>query len=170
MGDTLKSVKADTAQDFLDEGHKAMKSRSKLGETESKWKVKYAIDGKTKTIKSATFTLTCQITRVVWGGKKKADPDDDNEAAIHQIEATIKAHEEAHADGYEKAFKKMKAKLEQDLVGKTEKEANKLAKQMDDALLDACEDLHKTGGLIQLGTSSGKITVTEKAEGPGGCK
>src|SRR3954454_17568222 len=162
MGDKTIAVKADTALDFVKAGRKAMKSGAKLGDTKGNFKAKWSLDPKSKKIKSATFTLTTDITRVTWGGAAKNKPDTANEAAIKQVETLIKAHEEAHADGYEKAFKKNKDKLEKELVDKTEKEAKGIVQKMHDALLDACETLHKTGGLVEVtDNGSGKVTVTE---------
>lgn len=43
------------------------------------------------------------------------------------------------------------------------------AQQIKDALTDACEKLHKSGGDISVSDNGGKITVKEGAEGPGGC-
>lgn len=170
MPDKLVNVKADTAQDFMDNAHTAMGDPAKLGETKADLSWSVAKDAKTKKIKKVTFTLKTAITRVHWAGSTKAKPDKANEAAIKQIESLNKAHEEAHRDGYEKAFKKLKAKLEKDLIGKEDDDFDKAVQQLKDALTDECEKLHKSGGMITLtDNGGGKISVKESAEGPGGC-
>ena len=169
MADKLLNVKADTAMDFIDAAHKAMGDDSKLGQTSAKLSWTVTTDTKTKKIKKVVFTLKTDIERVHWSGPAKTKPDKDNSAAIQKIESLNKAHEEAHRAGYEAAFKKLKAKLEKDLVGKDEGEVDDAAQKMKDALTDACEKLHKSGGDISVNDSGGKVTVKESAEGPGGC-
>lgn len=170
MADTLLNVKADTAEDFLDEARAAMGDSTKLGETTFDLGLKFATDSKTKKIVKATFTLTTSIRRAHWAGPAKTKPDKSNAEAIARIEALNKAHEDAHRAGYVRAFNKNKAALEKALVGKTEDEAEAIVDKMKQALKDACEDLHKKGGKVVVKTdSSGRITVTEAAEGPGGC-
>lgn len=170
MSDKLINVKADTAQDFVDAAHAAMGDDSKLGETSAKLTWKVTTDSKTGKIKKVTFDLKTSITRVHWAGPQKTKPDKANADAIKKVEDLNKKHEEAHRDGYEKAFKKLKAKLEKDLVGKDEDELDDAVKQMKDAMTDACETLHKSGGMINVDDGGGgKIKVTESAEGAGGC-
>jgi hydroxymethylpyrimidine pyrophosphatase-like HAD family hydrolase len=170
MPDKLINVKADTAQDFMDNAHVAMRDPSLLGKTSAKLDWSVTKDGKTKKIKKVSFTLTTEITRVHWAGLKRTKPDKANAAAIKQIEELNKAHEDAHRAGYEKAFKKLKAKLEKDLVGKDDSDLDQAVQELKDALTDECEKLHKSGGLITVtDNGSGKITVRESAEGPGGC-
>lgn len=170
-GAKLLNVKADNAKDFLDNAHKAMKDKSKLGETKFNLNMKFSLDSKTKKIKTGTFTLQTTITRVHWAGPAKTKPDKANLDAINEIERLNKAHEEAHQDSYEKVFKKAKGELEKEMEGKTPKEAQELLGQMEDKLVEACEKLHKTGGMINVSDNgNGKISVTESAEGPGGCK
>ena len=43
------------------------------------------------------------------------------------------------------------------------------AQEVKDALTAECEKLHKSGGLIKVTESGGKVTVKERAEGAGGC-
>ena len=171
MGDKLVNVKASTAQDFLDAAHKAMRDPKKLGETTYNLQVKFKTDPKTKTITQATLSLTTETTRVHWAGPGQAKPDKANADAIREIEDLNEAHEKAHRDSYQKVFDKLHDQLEQDMVGKTPKEAKDIIDQMHDALLDACEKLHKTEGMVDV-TDDGKgnITVKESAEGPGGCR
>ncbi len=170
-GDKLLSIKADTAQDFLDNSHKAMRDSSKLGETKAIVAWAASFDLKTKKVKKGTLTLKTSITRVHWAGAAKKKPDKSNLDAIKEIESLNKAHEEAHRTSYEKAFKKAKAKLEEEMVGKTQQEVKDIVDKMGGELKEACEDLHKSGGLIDVNDNgSGTISVTEKAEGPGGCK
>ena len=169
MADKLLNVKADTALDFIDAAHTAMGDDSKLGETSAKLNWTVTTDSKTKKIKKVVFTLKTDITRVHWAGAAKAKPDKDNLAAIQKIEALNKAHEEAHRSGYEAAFKKLKAKLEKDLVGKDPGDLDDTVDKMKQALTGACEKLHKSGGDISVVDNGGKITVKEGAEGPGGC-
>jgi hypothetical protein len=169
MPDKLVNVKADTAQDFLDNAHKLM-GGDKLGDTSYDLDAKASVDPKTKKIKKVTFSLTTTIKRVHWSGPAKAKPDKENAAAIKEIEDLNKAHEEEHRSGYEKTFKKLKAKLEKDLVGKDPDELKDAIKDIKEALKDTCEDLHKSGGMITATDNGGKITVKESAEGPGGCQ
>lgn len=168
MADKLVNVKADTAQAFLDAAHKAMGDATKLGETsyDVQWKFATGSDGK---ITKATATLTTEIKRSHWAGPAKTKPDAANAEAIAKIEALNKAHEEAHRKGYVAAFDKNKGTLEKEMVGKTPDEAQEVAEKMHQALLDACETLHKSGGKVVVTESGGKITVKESAEGPGGC-
>jgi hypothetical protein len=169
-GDTLVNVKADTAEDFLDKAHKAMGDASKLGDTTYELNLDVKTDSKSGKITKATFTLKTSIKRVHWAGPAKTKPDKNNSDAIQKIESLNRAHEEAHRDGYMKAFKKNQPVLEKQLVGKSEDEAADIVAKMNDALQEACEALHKRGGMIKAKAgSSGSITVTESAEGPGGC-
>ena len=170
MPDKLVNVKADTAMDFMDNAHTAMGDPNKLGETSAKLEWSVTKDGKTKKIKKVTFTLKTEIKRVHWSGPEKTKPDKPNAAAIQQIEALNKAHEDAHRSGYEKAFKKLKAKLEKELVGKDDDEFDDAVKKLKDAMTDECEKLHKSGGMVTVNDNGGgKITVKESAEGAGGC-
>jgi hypothetical protein len=169
MADKLMNVKADTAMDFIDGAHEVMGDDSKLGETSAKLDWTVTSDAKTKKIKKVVFTLKTDIKRVHWAGPAKTKPDKENLAAIQKIESLNKAHEEAHRAGYESAFKKLKAKLEKDLVGKDPDDLDAAVKQMKEALTDACEKLHKSGGDISVVDNGGKVTVKESAEGPGGC-
>jgi hypothetical protein len=169
MSDKLVNVKADTAMDFMSNAHAAMKDPSKLGETSAQIKYTFSQDGTTKKLKKVTFTLTTEIKRVHWAGQQKSKPDKANAAAIQQIEALNKAHEESHRSGYEKAFKALKSKLEKDLIGKEQSDLDAAMQQLKDALTNECEKLHKSGGLITVTDNGGKITVKESAEGTGGC-
>jgi len=170
-GDKLVNVKGDTAQDFMDNAHKAMKDRSKLGETTYKLDAKFSIDPKTKKIKKGTLSLKTTITRVHWAGPAKKKPDKADMDAIKEIESLNTAHEQAHQASYEKAFKEAKADLEAEMEGKTPKEAKDIVDKMKALLVDACEDLHKSGGLLTLkDDGNGSISVSEGAEGRGGCK
>ena len=170
MGDKLVNVKADTAQDFIDNAHKAMRDPKKLGETTYDLQVKFKFDS-SKKIAKATMTLKTETTRVHWAGPAKAKPDKANEQAIKQIEDLNDAHEKAHRDGYQKAFDKLQDQLQQEMVGKTQKEAQQVLDKMKDALKDACEKLHQSGGMIDVkDDGQGHVTVKESAEGPGGCK
>ncbi len=170
MGDKLVNVKASTAQDFIDNAHKVMHDPKKLGETTYNLQVKFKLY-KDKKITKATMTLDSATTRVHWGGPGKTKPDKANSDAIKQIEDLNTAHEKAHRDTYQKAFDKLHGDLEDQMVGKTPKEAQDLMDQMKDALLDACEKLHKTEGQIDVtDDGQGKITIKESAEGPGGCQ
>lgn len=169
MADKLVNVKADTAMDFLDNAHSAMGDADKLGETSAKLTWTFTKDAKTKKIKKVAFTLKTEVKRVHWSGPEKTKPDKANAEAIKQIETLNKDHEEAHRDGYEKAFKKLKAKLEKDLIGKEDSDLDDAVKTLKDALTDECEKLHKSGGKITVTDNGGKITVKESAEGAGGC-
>jgi hypothetical protein len=171
MGEKLVNIKADTAREFLDEAHKAMKDRKKLGETTYKLEIgKVKLDPKTKTVASGSFTLTMDTTRVHWAGAKKTKPGKMNAEAITKIENLNEAHEKAHRDGYQEAFDKAKDELEKKMVGKTQKEQKDILEEMHDKLKDACLKLHKTGGMIDVSEGDDKITVSESAEGPSGCE
>ena len=170
-GDKLVNVKADNVMDFMENAHKAMKDGSKLGETKYELDMKFSLDAKTKKIKKGTLTLKTTITRVHWAGPAKKKPDKANLDAINEVESLNKAHEEEHQASYEKVFKKAKAELEAEMEGMTPKEAKDVFDKMKEKLVDACEKLHKTGGMIKVNDNgNGKISVTESAEGPGGCK
>lgn len=167
----MVNVKGDTAQDFLDNAHKAMRDNSKLGETSCTVGWKVSIDPKTKKIKKGTLSLKTAIKRVHWAGPAKKKPDKANADAIKEIESLNKAHEEAHKASYEKAFKKAKDDLEAEMEGKTSKEVNDIVDKMNKVLLEACETLHKSGGMIDVkDDGKGTISVSESPEGPGGCK
>lgn len=169
-GDTVVNVKADTAQDFLDAGHKAMRDDAKLGETTYNIDVAFNEDGKTGKVTKVSFTLSTSIKRVHWSGAAKTKPDKANADAIQKIEKLLKAHEEEHRDGYNKVFNKLKPEMEKALVGKTKEDIQKSLETMNEALRDECESLHKRGGLIELKEGSGgTLKVSESAEGPGGC-
>ncbi len=170
MADKLVNVKASTAQEFIDGAHKAMKDPKKLGETKYSLDVKFQVDSKSKTITKATMTLKMTTTRVHWAGQGKAKPDKANMDAINKIEDLNEAHEKAHRDGYQAAFDKNHDAYEKEMAGKSQQEAQKIVDKMKADLLKACEDLHKSGGQIDIkDNGQGKITVTESAEGPGGC-
>ena len=169
-GDKLINVKADTIDDFMDNAHKAMKDNSNIGDTAVKVGRKVSTDPKTGKITKGTLTLTTTITRAHWAGPAKTKPDKANLDAINKAERLNKAHEEAHRASYEKAFKKAKAALEKEMEGKDEDEADEIVDKMLALLKDACEDLHKTGGMITFkDNGKGKITVSEGPAGPGGC-
>jgi hypothetical protein len=171
-GEKLVNVKADTAADFLDNAHKAMHDANKLGETTYDLEITgVKLDPKTKTVIKGSFKLTTETTRVHWAGPVKTPPDKPNAHAIEQIEAMNADHEKNHRDSYQQAFDKAKGALEKEMVGKTEKELKDVLQEMKDKLLDACEKLHKSEGLITVTQKAdGSITVSESAEGPGGCK
>jgi hypothetical protein len=170
MGDKLVNVKASTAQDFLDNAHKAMRDPKKLGDTTYDLQMKFTLDS-SKKIAKATMTLKTETTRVHWAGPGTTKPDKANADAIKQIEDLNEAHERAHRDSYQKAFDKLQDKLEEEMVGKTPKEAQEIMNKMKDALKAACEDLHKSEGMIDVkDDGKGNITIKERAEGPGGCK
>jgi uncharacterized protein YlxW (UPF0749 family) len=171
MGDKLVNVKASTAQDFIDNSHKAMRDPKKLGETTYDLQVKFKTDSKTKTIAKAKMTLTTETTRVHWAGPGNAKPDKANADAIKDIEDRNEAHERAHRDSYKKAFDKLQDDLEEEMVGKTPKDAQAILDKMKAALREACEKLHKSEGMIDVNDDGkGNITIKESAEGPGGCQ
>lgn len=168
--DKVLSVKADTAADFLEKGYAKMGEEGKLGETTYDLNAKFTTDGKTGNIATATFTMTTAIVRVQWGGAAKTKPDKANSDAIKKIETLLKAHEQAHADGYNRVFKKLKAEFEKSLIGKSQDELQAAVDQMNEALRAECESLHKSGGMIKLKTGSGgSVSVSEVAAGAGGC-
>jgi hypothetical protein len=170
MGDKLVNVKASTAKEFIDNAHKAMRDSKKLGETKYDLQVQFKLDS-SKKITKATMTLKSETTRVHWAGQGKTKPDKANTDAIKQIEDMNAAHEKAHRDTYQQAFDKLEDDLEQEMVGKTPKEAQKIMDKMKDALQEACEKLHKSEGMIDVGDDGqGNITIKESAEGPGGCE
>jgi hypothetical protein len=170
MGDKLVNVKASTAQEFLDNAHKAMRDPKKLGETKADLQVKLKLDSSGKIVE-AKMTLKTMTTRVHFAGPGKTRPDKANADAIKQIEDLNAAHEKAHRDSYQKAFDKLQDSLEKEMVGKTQKEAEKIMQKMKDALQDACEKLHQSEGLLEVNDDgNGNITVKEKAEGSGACK
>ena len=170
-GDKLVNVRADTAEDFLDAAHKAMKDRKKLGETSTDVEASFKFDKKTKKIVEGTLSLKMETKRVHFAGANKVKPDKANQDAIDQIESLNTDHEKNHRDSAQKAFDDAKDDLEKELVGKTEKEAKAVVQKMADKLTAACEKLHKSEGMITV-TDDGKgtISVTEGPEGPGGCK
>ena len=56
-------------------------------------------------------------------------------------------------------------------MGETPKQAKEVVAKMKQALLRACEDLHKSGGLVDVqDDGKGSLSFTEKPEGLGGCK
>lgn len=168
--DKVLSVKADTAEAFLKNGYGKMGQQGKLGETTYDLQSSISTDAKTGRILKATFTLTTAIVRVQWGGAAKTKPDKANADAIKKIEAIVKSHEQAHADGYSKVFKRLKAELEKSLVGQPEEALQAAVDTMDQALRDECESLHKSGGLVKVKAGSGgSVSVSEVAAGAGGC-
>src|SRR5215471_1539322 len=158
MADKLLNVKASTAQEFLDNAHKAMRDPKKLGDTKYDLQVKFQLDSGKKIVK-ARMTLKTETTRVHWAGPGKTKPDKANADAIKQIEDLNAAHEKAHRDSYQKTFDKLQDDLEKEMVGKTPKEAQQIMDKMKDALKDACEELHKSEGLIDV-NDNGKGTIT----------
>jgi hypothetical protein len=103
-------------------------------------------------------------------GPVKTTPDPENAAAIKNVEALNAAHEGRHGDSYQAVFDKAKDDLEDQLVGKTQKEAKVLLDEFHQKPLDACEKLHAPEAMITVKGSGGKVSVTESAEGAGGCK
>jgi hypothetical protein len=163
MADTLVPVRADKAMQFVDNGRKAMRSRTKPGETTYNFHTAFTFQ---QTISKVTLTLETSTKRVHWAGPVKTRPDPENAAAIKNIEALSAAHEGRHRDSYQAVFDKAKDQL----VGKTQKEAKVLLDEFHQKLLDACEKRHASEGMITVKASGGKVSVTERAEGLGGCR
>jgi hypothetical protein len=117
-----------------------------------------------------TLTFKTSTKRVHLAGPVKTTPDPENAAAIKNVEALNAAHEGRHRDSYQAVFDKAKDDLEDQLVGKTQKEAKVLLDEFHQKPLDACEKLHASEAMITVKESGGKVSVTESAEGAGGYK
>jgi Zn-finger domain-containing protein len=107
----------------------------------------------------------------VGGGK----PNAANKDAIAKAAQLAEDHEEKHKAGYESAFKTFDPdKTAKELMAKTfkdEKEAKKELeakfKALKDALMQACLDLHKSEGIIEVTTN---INIQMKPAGASGCR
>lgn len=170
-GDHLVNVKADSVSEFLDKSHREMRDPKKLGETTYDLTVENVkLDAKTRTVVKGNFALSTETSRVHWAGAQSKQPDQANLDAIRRVEAMNAAHEKNHRDSYQKAFDDNKAALEKELIGKTEKEIPDVLKKMKKKLKDACEKLHGSEGNITVQqASNGTFSISETAEGPGGC-
>jgi hypothetical protein len=167
VADKLVNVKADTATQFIDNAHKAMRNSKRLGFTTHKLGFAFTFQ---QTISKVTLTFKTETTRVHWSGPVKKKPDPDNMAAIKQIEDLNADHEAHHRDTYQDVFDKGKDDLEKQLIGKTKEEAKPILDEFNKKMIDACEKLHASEGDITVTDSGGKISVTQGPEGPGGCK
>lgn len=173
MGVGLTNIFASTIDDFTD-GAAAIFGAGTLGETKPHISVKWSLDENGK-ITKATMTLAISSTTAHWAGsgkkngKAQPQPDAANRTAIDRLEALNKAHEQKHIDTYQSAFDAKKAEIEKKFPGKTASEAEAVTAEMGDALLAACEALHKTEGLVTVTHAGSQISVAVSPAGPGGC-
>lgn len=173
MGVGLTNIYANTVDDFT-AGAAAIFGAGTLGETKPHISVKWSLDENGK-ITTATMTLTISSTTAHWAGSGKKNgkplpqPDAANRTAIDRVEALNKAHEQKHIDTYQSTFDAKKAEIEKKYVGKTASEAAAVTAEMGDALLAACEALHKTEGLVTVTHTGDQISVAVSPAGPGGC-
>ena len=173
MGVGLTNIFASTVDDFAD-GAAVLFGAGALGETKPHISVNWSLDENSK-IESATITLTISSTTAHWAGsgkkngKPQQQPDAANRTAIDRVEALNKAHEQKHIDTYQSTFDAKKAEIEKKYLGKTAIEAGAVTAEMGDALLAACEALHKTEGLVTVTHTGSQISVSVSPAGPGGC-
>jgi hypothetical protein len=145
-----------------------------LGETKPHVSVNWRLgdDGR---ITSATMTMTISSRTAHWAGsgisngRHLPQPDAANRTAIDRVEALNRAHEQRHIDTYRSTFDAQRAAIERQYVGRTETEADAVTAQMAQALLDACEALHRTEGLVTVTHTGTQISVAVRPAGPGGC-
>jgi hypothetical protein len=123
-----------------------------------------------QTISGVTLTFRTTTKRVHRAGPVKTRPNPENAVAIKSIENLNVAHEGRHRDSYPDIFDKAKDAPEKELVKKINKDAKALLDDFHQKLLDACEKPHATEGMTTVKESGGNVTVTENAEGSGGCK
>jgi hypothetical protein len=88
MADKVKSIKADTPEEFLDAAHDAIGKGDALGDTTfdlsgTKWQTK---GGK---VTKGELKVTTEITRAHWAG-----PTNNNGKALKEIDAWIIQHEQ----------------------------------------------------------------------------
>ena len=164
----MTKFNADTVDQFMDAAKKKFGGNN-LGETDAHPAYNYAFKGG----KLTKLVFTCPVTldfAEVGGGK----PDSANKDAIAKIAKLAEDHENKHKAGYEAAFKKFDPNTTaKELMAKSfkdDKEAKKTIeakfKELKDALLQACLDLHKREGLILVTPS---LDIQVKAAGSSGC-
>ena len=165
----MTKLNADTVDAFIEAANKKF-GGSDVGETKAHPAFSYSFKGG----KLTKVNFTCPITldfAEVGGGK----PNAANKDAIAKVAQLAEDHEEKHKAGYESAFKTFDPdKTAKELMAKTfkdEKEAKKELeakfKALKDALMQACLDLHKSEGIIEVTTN---INIQMKPAGASGCR
>lgn len=165
----MTKFNADTVDAFMEAANKKFGGDS-LGETKhhaalSPWSFK---DGK---VTKVVFTCPITLDFAEAGGGK---PNSTQKAAIAKVAQLAQDHEKKHKAGYEAAFKAFDPdKTAKELMAKTFKDVKEAKKELDakfkeltDALMKACLDLHKTEGLIEVTTN---IDIQVKPAGASGC-
>jgi hypothetical protein len=128
-----------------------------------------------KKLTKATLSLTITSATAHWAGpglrdgKHAPQPDATNKDAIARIEALNKAHEQRHIDGDQSVFDSKKSEIEKNMIGKTKEEFEAAFADLNKALKAACEELHKTEGLIVWTFQNGAYSIVVKPQGSGGC-
>jgi hypothetical protein len=154
MADKLKTIKADTPEDFMDEATAAIGAGDALGVTTfdlsgTKWKTQ---GGK---VVKGELKVSTEVTRAHWGG-----PTKNNEKALKDIDTWIQQHENKHVKLANDIVAKAKKSFEKDIVGKTDAEAQKLLDKIEKDIKDAYADLDsKEGKLTATKGSSGVYTL-----------
>ena len=170
----MTTFNADSVADFMAKANQKYGGQD-LGDTEAKPSFKYGgfKDGK---IAKLEFSCPIEMDYAEFGSGK---PDENNKKAIKKVAGIAAAHEKRHKEGYEKAFKDFDPKeTASDLMGKTFKTKSDADKAIKDsfktlqkALLDACLDLHKKEGVVDVDQQAdGTFKITEKAAGATGCR
>lgn len=164
---------ADNVDDFMDKAN-AKYGGGDLGDTDAKTGSKY---GGFKDGKIQKLVFTCDVS-VDYAEPGSGKPDAANKKAIDDIADIAKAHELKHKAGYEKAFKDWNqaavAKKLMDQTFKSKGDADKAIKaaldDLGDKLKDACLDLHKKEGIVDLThQADGSIKIVTKPAGAAGC-
>ena len=173
MGVTPVDVFASTIDEFV-QNAAAIFGAGTLGKTKTRVEFNTRI-GSDHKVTHATLTLTINSRTAHWagpgmsGGKLKPRPDTANMNAITRAESLNRSHEQNHVTTAQSAFDRLKGDIEKRMVGQTMEDASKIAAEMDTALTNACETLHKSEGMINVTRTGAGITVAVSAQGPGGC-
>ena len=169
----MSKISGDSAKEFTDNANKKF-GDGDLGTTdyETAYKLGGFKDGK---ILKLEFTCTITMDYAEVGSGK---PDANNKKAIAKIADIAEAHEKRHKAGYEKAFKEFDAKKTaaalMEETYKSRADAEKAIKDafndLEKALNDACLNLHKKEGLIDVvAQADGSFKIIERAAGAQGC-
>ncbi len=170
----MTKFSGDTVEDFMDAAN-AKYGGGDLGETTVKPSFKY---GGFKDGKLLKVEFSCPVD-VDFAEPGSGKPDDENKTSIAEIAAIAKAHELKHKAGYEKAFKDWDAKkVAKDLMDKTYKSKADAEKALKEALADlskellnACLDLHKKEGIVDVTKlADGSHKIVQKPAGAAGCQ
>lgn len=169
----MAKIPANTIHEFIKNANKHYDGDG-AGATTPKHSYKYASFSKQGQLVKLQVTFSVDIDFAEPG---PGHPDPINKTAIALVSDLAKKHEQKHKAGYEAAFKEWNDKVPDDLMKKTFKNKNEAEKAVDDQikvldgkLKQACLELHKTEGRLEVRENKdGSIDVFTKAAGATGC-